>query len=58
MNILCGYHAQSVDTCKWVLENTETNSNNTTVELWREACREFLLRNLPTNPINNKKETL
>lgn len=42
MNILCAYHAQNVDTCKWVLENTEPDTNNITVQLWREACEEFL----------------
>ena len=42
MNILCAYHAQIVETCKWVLENTEPDTNNITVQLWREACKEFL----------------
>ena len=49
MNILCAYHAQNVETCKWVLENTESDTNNITVQLWREACEEFLANHTVDN---------
>lgn len=46
MNILCAYHSQNVETCKWVLENIDPNTDNITVQLWIEACKEFLAKNL------------
>jgi hypothetical protein len=42
MDYLCGYHARNADTCKWVLENTDPDTDNITVQLWRQACKEFL----------------
>jgi hypothetical protein len=42
MNILCAHHAQNADTCRWVLENTDPNIDNITVQLWRQACIEYL----------------
>jgi len=44
MDILCGYHAKSKDMCEWVLANTIENSDNITVQLWREACKEQLAK--------------
>jgi hypothetical protein len=42
MNILCGYHAQSADTCHWVINNYANSIGNITVELWVKACKEYL----------------
>lgn len=40
--MLCGYHAKSIDMCEWVLNNTDPNSTNLTVQLWRKACKDFI----------------
>jgi hypothetical protein len=42
MNILCAYHAQNADTCRWVIANCDENIDNITVQLWIKACKEFL----------------
>ena len=42
MNILCGHHAKTSEACNWVIENYGTSTGNTTVELWVQACREYL----------------
>ena len=41
-NILGAYHAQNIETCKWVLENTNESTDNITEQLWIQACKEFL----------------
>ena len=51
MNLLCAYHAQNVETCKWVLKNTDPNTDNITVKHWIEACKEFLAKHaVDSNP--------
>ena len=45
MNLLCGYHAKSIDTCKWVIENYDYPTDNTTVKNWVAACKEYLKSN-------------
>ena len=42
MNILCAYHAQNPDTCRWVIDNYEHSVGNITVEQWVQACKEYL----------------
>jgi hypothetical protein len=42
MDLLCGYHAKNVDTCKWVIQNCDENTDNITVKAWIRACKEYL----------------
>jgi hypothetical protein len=42
MNLLCGYHANNSDTCKWVIENFDEITDNITVSNWVKACKEYL----------------
>ena len=42
MDVLCGYHAKNLDTCKWVIENCDENVDNITVKIWINACKEYL----------------
>lgn len=42
MNMLCGYHAKSIQGCMWVLRNTPETSTNLTEQRWRDACEQYL----------------
>lgn len=42
MNILCGYHAKDPETCRWVIEHCSNQTDNNTVVLWVQACKEYL----------------
>jgi len=42
MDILCGYHAKDIETCRWVIANCDPNTDNITVKLWIEACKKYL----------------
>ena len=45
MDILCAYHARSIETCEWVLANCDENTDNIAVQLWLQACKEYLENN-------------
>lgn len=42
INSLCGYHAKDISICNWVISNYDGETNNITVKLWVEACKEYL----------------
>ena len=42
MDLVPGYHAKSVDTCQWVIQNYEHVTDNITVVAWVAACKEYL----------------
>lgn len=42
MDLLCGYHAKDIEICKWVITNYDGETDNTTVKLWVETCKEYL----------------
>lgn len=42
MDLLCGYHAKDVSICNWVISNYDGETDNITVKLWVEACKEYL----------------
>ena len=42
MDILCAHHAKDPETCKWVIENCDENTDNITVKLWLKASKEYL----------------
>ena len=42
MDLIPGYHAKNVETCKWVISNYEHVTINQTVVAWVAACKEYL----------------
>lgn len=42
MDILCAHHAKDPETCKWVIANTDVNTDNLTVIAWVQACKDYL----------------
>ena len=42
MDILCAQHAKDSKTCQWVIDNYDKDTDNITVRLWVEACKNYL----------------